>query len=161
MTKRKPVKKGAKRSISTSTGPKARMQARRDALSALLRKVGVSGLDVTSFAKEHGVTRKRVYEDLEAVSQEVADERGRLLVVGALERLQRAQREFDAILREARTPEGEIPGPVRLGAAKALMESARAEVELLDLLGIRKSEGQGSEANPLVVKMWQPGADKK
>lgn len=143
----------------------ARTEARRDALHQAIRQHGLSNLDVKHFAKQVGVAQKTIYEDLKILCGEVGQRGADVIVLAALENLRRANVEYLAILAEARRtrrgPDGTevacITDGVRLGAAKALAEATKAEIDALQRLGLLKtSEPAGTEEAPFVIKMWQP-----
>lgn len=141
----------------------AKTEARRDALRQAIRDHGLADLDVKAFAKTHGVAPKTIYEDLKVVADRIGQHGAELIVLSALENLRRANAEYHAILREARTtrpgPDGsEVPAitdSVRLGAAKALAESAKAEIDALQRLGLLKGPAgaPGTGENPIVLKV--------
>lgn len=146
----------------------AKTEARRAALRVAIRKHGLSNLNVEAFAKRQGVAPKTIYEDLKGVAAEVGKRGAEVIVLSALENLRRAKEEYLAILKESKgtrtmtTSNGEdaevpaIADSVRLGAAKALMESAKAEIDALQRLGLLKGDAaaMGSPGNPVTVKVF-------
>lgn len=142
----------------------AKTEARRATLLRTIRDVGLASLDVKAFAKAAGVAPKTIYEDLKLLSKEVGERGAEVIVLSALENLRRAKQEYVSILDEAKQtrpgPEGTdvpcITDSVRLGAAKALMDAAKAEIDALQRLGLLKGKAAelGSEENPLTVKAF-------
>lgn len=162
----KKTKTGRKQREQGNKGPgspkAAKAEARRDALHAVIRKDGLANLDVSTFAKQHKVTRKVIYEDLKLIAIHVGERGAEVIVLTALENLRRATEEYRLILQEARTTRpgrhgDDVPmitDAVRLGAAKALAESTKAEIDALQRLGLLKGAAgaPGSGENPLVVE---------
>lgn len=161
----------AKRRNKTGTGRNAallaRQEARRRDLAQRIRRDGLHNVDLAAWAREQKVSRATAYRDLDTIAQSIPREHGRLVALAALQRLERADQEFRALLslagKTVTTDDGvtmpAIQDSVRLAAAKALRESALAELDVLRRLGIIEdhTKGLGTDAAPIVVRMWQPG----
>lgn len=168
--RQKPGTRNRKLGKVTDTPPGAprtqKVRNRREALLTVIRTRGLVRFDVRAFAREWKCGKSVVYEDLKAIASEISTQAVDVVVLSALERLRRADEEYLAILEEARQDTRKIeqrdgtvvevaaiPESVRLGAANALRDSAKAEIETLQRLGLLKDHGPGSESNPLSVKV--------
>lgn len=167
----KPKRSREPRKVKGGSPKQAKTEARRDALHAHIRKHGLATLDVQAFAKQHGVAPKTVYEDLKVIAGQVGERGASVIVLAALERLRRADEEYLRILEESKTEtrwitkrdgtEVEVPSitdSVRLGAANALAQNAKSEIEAMQRLGLLKGNAAelGSDENPVQFRIIMP-----
>lgn len=151
-TTKKTRKKGGKtpdnkpRRLTGTTPEQQKAIARRDELRGILERSGYAGLDVYAFARKHAVHHSTIYNDLKMLGRNVGEERGEQLVSAVLARLAKAESVFLSVA------DGE-DDKARVSAGKALVDMSKLEVELLDLLGIKRASLQGDEDRPIVHKV--------